>query len=99
MRKEGTIIGLTEVYTNRADLQSLCDQKITSLTYLALGCAHTLGITKAPPSVMRQLGRAKPSSDLLEDVQAEKKPKLVARDEHSLEEQRAFLGVYFILTM
>lgn len=82
-----------------ADVRSLYDQQITNLTYMALGCAHTLGITRAPPSVMRQLGRARAPADLMEGVGRRKKGLEGRSDEHSLEEQRAFLGLYFALTM
>lgn len=82
-----------------ADVSSLCDRQITSLTYAALGCAHTLGITRPPPSVMRQLGRARAPADILQRVETEKDKWEGRGDEHSLEEQRTFLGVYLILTM
>lgn len=85
-----------------ADVRALCDERITTLTYAALGCAYSLGVTVPPPSVMRQLGRARPPADLLQRAETEKekeKEERGRRDEHSLEEQRVFLGLYLALTV
>lgn len=90
-----------------ADVRSLCDERVTTLTYAALGCAHSLGVTAPPPAVTRQLGRARPPRDLLqraggdrEEGEGEGEGKVERRgDEHSLEEQRVFLGLYLALTV
>ncbi|KAM3557389.1 hypothetical protein MY1884_004543 [Beauveria asiatica] len=70
-----------------ADLQSLYDQQITNLTYLATGYAHNLGITKIPRELLKQIGMDNAPDDVraAKDINVPKAP--------SSDEMRAFLGV------
>ncbi|OAQ97106.1 hypothetical protein LLEC1_04369, partial [Akanthomyces lecanii] len=76
-----------------ADLQSLYDQQITNLTYLATGYAHNLGITKIPRELLKQIGMYNAPDDVraTKDINVPKAP--------SSDEMRAFLGVYYLLSM
>lgn len=78
---------------HRADLQSLYDQQVTNLTYLATGYAHNLGITKIPRELLRQIGMDNAPDDVraTKDINVPKAP--------SSDEMRAFLGVYYLLSM
>lgn len=78
----------------RADLRTLFDEQITNLTYLALGYAHNLGITKIPPSLLQQIGM----DDAPEDLRQTKRD-LIPAKMHSIEEQRTFLGCYCLLSV
>lgn len=75
----------------RADFKSLYDEQITTMTYLALGFAHNLGVTRIPHAVLKQIGLG----DGPEDVRASKES--LKQKMHSAEEQRAFLGCYSLL--
>lgn len=77
----------------RADLQSLYDQQVTNLTYLATGYAHNLGITKIPRELLKQIGMDNAPDDVraTKDINVPKAP--------SSDEMRAFLGVYYLLSM
>ncbi|KAK9438673.1 hypothetical protein VB005_06820 [Metarhizium brunneum] len=77
-----------------ADLRTLFDEQITNLTYLALGYAHNLGITKIPPSLLQQIGM----DDAPEDLRQTKRD-LIPAKMHSIEEQRTFLGCYCLLSV
>ncbi|KID85895.1 hypothetical protein MGU_07004 [Metarhizium guizhouense ARSEF 977] len=77
-----------------ADLRTLFDEQITNLTYLALGYAHNLGITKIPPSLLQQIGM----DDAPEDLRQTKRD-LIPTKMHSIEEQRTFLGCYCLLSV
>ncbi|KAK2593694.1 hypothetical protein QQS21_008602 [Conoideocrella luteorostrata] len=77
-----------------ADLRTLFDEQITNLTYLALGYAHNLGITKIPKTLLQQIGM----DDAPEDVRQTKKDMFTAKM-HSVEEQRTFLGCYCLLSV
>ncbi|KAJ3493399.1 hypothetical protein NLG97_g4755 [Lecanicillium saksenae] len=76
-----------------ADLQSLYDQQITNLTYLATGYAHNLGITKIPRELLKQIGMDNAPDDVraTKDINVPKAP--------SSDEMRAFLGVYYLLSI
>ncbi|KAM0668425.1 hypothetical protein ACQRIU_001987 [Beauveria bassiana] len=76
-----------------ADLQSLYDQQITNLTYLATGYAHNLGITKIPRELLKQIGMDNAPDDVraAKDINVPKAP--------SSDEMRAFLGVYYLLSI
>lgn len=80
----------------RANLNNLCDERVTTLTYMALGLAHTLGITKIPLPTLQRMGRDKKSA---EDIRKGGKGDTRRTKPHSLEEQRAYLGLYSILSM
>lgn len=77
-------------------MRNLCDEQVTTLTYLALGCAHTLGITKIPAPPLRRLGGR---GDAPEDIRKSSKLEQVKQKMHSLEEQRAFLGCFCVLAV
>ncbi|TQV93923.1 hypothetical protein V2A60_003920 [Cordyceps javanica] len=59
-----------------ADLQSLYDQQITNLTYLATGYAHNLGITKIPRELLKQIGMDNAPDDVraAKDINVPKAP-------------------------
>ena len=78
----------------RGDLEILYDTQITNLTHMAIGYAHNLGITKIPPAILQQIGM----DDLPEDVRHHKK-QVIAEHMHSLEEQRAFLACYCLISL
>lgn len=80
----------------RANLNNLCDERITTLTYMALGIAHTLGITKTPLPVLRKLDKDKKPA---EDIRKGGKGDTHGMRLHSKEEQRAYLGLYYVLSM
>lgn len=77
----------------RADLNGLVDQQVTNLTYLAIGYAHNLGITKIPRELLKQIGLDHAPDDvrngkIQQNLQA-----------HSSDEMRAFLGCYYLMSM
>ncbi|KAJ6443369.1 fungal transcriptional regulatory protein [Purpureocillium lavendulum] len=78
-----------------ADLRSLYDEQITTLTYLALGYAHNLGITRMPPALLRMIGM----DEAPEDVRQSKHDAMMQQNMHSTEEQRAYLGCYCLLSV
>lgn len=80
--------------TSRGDLEILYDTQITNLTHMAIGYAHNLGITKIPPAILQQIGM----DDLPEDVRHHKK-QVIAEHMHSVEEQRAFLACYCLISL
>lgn len=84
---------LSPTNNGRADLQSLYDQQITNLTYLATGYAHNLGITKIPRELLKQIGMDNAPDDVraTKDINVPKAP--------SPDEMRAFLGVYYLLSV
>ncbi|KAF9882407.1 hypothetical protein CkaCkLH20_00443 [Colletotrichum karsti] len=79
-----------------ADIKYFYDKQITRLVYLALGYAHTLNITRIPLSVLatRDAAAPKQPDDCFSD-------KLLAgmTTHHTLEEQRAFLGLFYVVTV
>ncbi|KAM5376864.1 hypothetical protein ACJZ2D_005351 [Fusarium nematophilum] len=70
------------------------DGQVTSLEYLALGYAHRLGITQIPPSLLEQIA----STNQPETSGFAAKTR-VPQTTHSLDEQRALLGLYCILSV
>ncbi|UNI15690.1 hypothetical protein JDV02_002201 [Purpureocillium takamizusanense] len=78
-----------------ADLRHLQDEQVTSLTYLALGYAHNLGITRMPPVLLRMIGM----DEGPEDVMRSKNQAMMPQSTHSTEEQRAYLGCYCLLSV
>ncbi|KAF6844818.1 tRNA processing endoribonuclease [Colletotrichum musicola] len=77
-----------------ADIKYFYDKQITRLVYLALGYAHSLGITRIPLSVLEANGRAAQPDDCF----AAKLASSMAQH-HTLEEQRAFLGLFCAVTV
>lgn len=62
------------------------------MTYLALGFAHNLNVTKIPLGLLQQLGM----DNAPEDVRMSKRA--LWKDAHSAEEQRSFLGCFCLLS-
>ncbi|KAL0942158.1 tRNA processing endoribonuclease [Colletotrichum truncatum] len=77
-----------------ADIKYFHDKQITRLVYLALGYAHSLGITKLPLSVLQLHGSVEQPDDCFAS-------KIAAsmKEHHTLEEQRAFLGLFCVVTV
>lgn len=81
-------------FFSRAELGNLYDEQITNLCYLALGYAHNLGITKIPLELLQQMGM----DNAPEDVLQTKKESFVAKL-HSMDEKRAFLGCFCLISV
>jgi hypothetical protein len=67
---------------------------MTNLTYLAMGYAHNLSITKLPLGMLHQMGKA----DAPDDARNAKVAEIMTKA-HSLEEQRAYLGCYYVMSL
>ncbi|OTA88000.1 hypothetical protein M434DRAFT_399201 [Hypoxylon sp. CO27-5] len=74
------------------------DQRITSLTYLAMGYAHNLAITRPPPTMQQKLLLAIHPKDVKEALIGHSFDS-VLEESHTPEEQRAFLGCQYLLSM
>ncbi|KAI0842461.1 hypothetical protein F5Y06DRAFT_284609 [Hypoxylon sp. FL0890] len=74
------------------------DQRITSLTYLAMGYAHNLAITRPPPTMQQKLLLAINPKDVKEAMLGHSF-NTVLEESHTPEEQRAFLGCQYLLSM
>ncbi|KAI1416121.1 hypothetical protein F5Y13DRAFT_177722 [Hypoxylon sp. FL1857] len=74
------------------------DQRITSLTYLAMGYAHNLAITRPPPTMQQKLILAIHPKDVKEALIGHSF-NTVLEESHTPEEQRAFLGCQYLLSM
>lgn len=79
---------------HRADLGGLYDQQITNLTFMAVGYAHNLGITKIPRAMLRKMG----IDDIPEDLKSSKTAEMMSKV-HSPDEQRTFLGCYCLASV
>lgn len=79
----------------RADIKYFYDKQVTRLVYLALGHAHSLGITKVPLPVLRS--RSADAAKQPDDCFAAKVTTGPTRH-HTLEEQRAYLGCFYVVT-
>lgn len=73
---------MTDAY--RAHLCLIGDEQVTKLSYLALGYAHSLGITKSFKDSDTNVGESTIAS---------------ADRANAVEESRAFLGLYCILSV
>lgn len=73
----------------RGNHSSYLDREITHLIYLAVGFAHNLGITRYPASSRERVKQAVSPDDF----------NTMADGFHSLEEMRAFLGCYYLLSV
>lgn len=75
----------------RADLSLYRDKQITHLTYLATGYACNLGLTQMPHT------SAEDTSDASEAILPWENSLLLASQKaHDVDEQRAFLGCYYL---
>ncbi|OTB01456.1 hypothetical protein M426DRAFT_323472 [Hypoxylon sp. CI-4A] len=74
------------------------DQKITYLTYLAMGYAHNLAITRPPPTTQQKMMVAVHPKDAKEAIMGHNLTS-VLEESHTPEEQRAFLGCQYLLSM
>ncbi|KAI0473139.1 hypothetical protein GGR56DRAFT_698122 [Xylariaceae sp. FL0804] len=74
------------------------DRKITQLIYLAVAQAHRLGITRPPPSSIQKVNLAVNPRDVHEVFQGRVLTD-VREERHTLEEQRAFLGCFYLLSV
>ncbi|KAI1875337.1 hypothetical protein JX265_004395 [Neoarthrinium moseri] len=74
------------------------DRYITNLIYLAVGLAHNLGITRLPPSCQQKVKQAVGAGDVDEAMRG-RALTTVAEEFHTLEEMRAFLGCYYVLSV
>ncbi|KAI2624858.1 hypothetical protein GGR54DRAFT_538529 [Hypoxylon sp. NC1633] len=74
------------------------DQRGTSLTYLAMGYAHNLAITRPPPTTNQKLMVAANPQDIKEAIVGHHLT-TVLEESHTPEEQRAFLGCQYLLSI
>ncbi|KAI1372905.1 hypothetical protein F4677DRAFT_431152 [Hypoxylon crocopeplum] len=74
------------------------DQKGTYLTYLAMGYAHNLAITRPPPTMSQKMMVAIHPKDIKEALVGHQLT-TVLEESHSAEEQRAFLGCQYLLSI
>ncbi|XDG04603.1 hypothetical protein ABKA04_004218 [Annulohypoxylon sp. FPYF3050] len=74
------------------------DQRITYLTYLAMGYAHNLGITKPPPTKQQKMMVTVNPKDAKEAIMGNHLNTLL-EESHTPEEQRAFLGCQYLLSL
>ncbi|KAI1099232.1 hypothetical protein F4804DRAFT_322439 [Jackrogersella minutella] len=74
------------------------DQKITYLTYLAMGYAHNLAITRPPPTTQQKMMVAISPGDAKEAIMGNHLTSIL-EESHTPEEQRAFLGCQYLLSM
>ncbi|KAK2730485.1 tRNA processing endoribonuclease [Colletotrichum kahawae] len=79
-----------------ADIKYFYDKQITRLVYLALGYAHSIGITRIPLSVLGCTGTANTSQP--DDCFASRMAASMTQH-HTPEEQRAFLGLFYVVTV
>ncbi|KAH7326350.1 hypothetical protein B0I35DRAFT_132422 [Stachybotrys elegans] len=70
------------------------ESAITHLTYLALGYAHNLGLTRIPLSILQQMGL----DNIPDDLRHSNLAAIISRT-HSSEDQRALLGCYYLVSM
>ncbi|CAI0653875.1 unnamed protein product, partial [Colletotrichum noveboracense] len=80
-----------------ADIKYFYDKQITRLVYLALGYAHSIGITRIPLSVLSSTGTAA-STAQPDDCFASRMAASMIQH-HTSEEQRAFLGLFYVVTV
>ncbi|KAJ4267475.1 hypothetical protein NW762_003582 [Fusarium torreyae] len=92
VEEEQTLDILQGILVIMAWAQKCCvdTSQIVNLAFLALGYAHNLGITQYPPSAIPRTGY----SEILSSAE-----KARQENTHSLEEQRALLGLYCVLSM
>lgn len=69
------------------------DSQITVLTYTALGLTHSLRLSKTPLGLLQQLGK----DNVLDDAFQLKD--YAASHDHSIEEQRAFIGLFCLMSL
>ncbi|KAI1389404.1 uncharacterized protein F4822DRAFT_398181 [Hypoxylon trugodes] len=74
------------------------DQKITYLTYLTMGYAHNLAITRPPPTMQQKMMVAVNPKDAREALIGHELT-TVLEESHTPEEQRAFLGCQYLLSV
>lgn len=74
------------------------DQKITYLIYLAMGYAHNLAITRPPPTMRQKMMVVIHPKDLKDALYASNLT-TVLEESHTHEEQRAFLGCQYLLSV
>ncbi|KAI0853098.1 hypothetical protein F5Y00DRAFT_225415 [Daldinia vernicosa] len=74
------------------------DQKITYLTHLAMGYAHNLAITRPPPTMQQKMTVAVNPKDVKEALMSYNMT-TVLEESHTPEEQRAFLGCKYLLSV
>ncbi|KAI1089299.1 hypothetical protein F5B19DRAFT_380845 [Rostrohypoxylon terebratum] len=74
------------------------DQRITYLTYLAMGYAHNLAITRPPPTVQQKMMVTMSPKDAKEAIMGSHLTTLLD-ESHTPEEQRAFLGCQYLLSL
>lgn len=78
----------------RAHRSHVGDEQVTNLVHLALGYAHTLGLTKVPFGVLERVEAKSAAQDVREKTQTMERGKT-----HSVEEQGALLGLYCLLSV
>ncbi|KAI2627355.1 hypothetical protein GGS26DRAFT_561496 [Hypomontagnella submonticulosa] len=74
------------------------DQKVTYLTYLAMGYAHNLALTRPPPTMQQKMMVAAYPKDAKEAMMGHTLT-TVLEESHTPEELRAFLGCQFLLSI
>ncbi|KAI0016186.1 hypothetical protein F4780DRAFT_798565 [Xylariomycetidae sp. FL0641] len=71
------------------------DRNLTQLIYLAVGHAHSLGLTRKPLSSCRKITIAVSPKDVREGLEGQKLSN-VTEESHTPEERRALLGCYYL---
>lgn len=69
------------------------DDQVTNLTHLALGYSHNLGLTRIPTESLRLAEKENSPQDTQQNA-----PTTDDHSTHSLEEQKAFLGTFCVLS-
>ncbi|KAI2466671.1 hypothetical protein F4781DRAFT_423896 [Annulohypoxylon bovei var. microspora] len=96
-RDLGLLQGLL-VYVAWGEPDFYFDQKITYLTYLSMGYAHNLAITRPPPTTQQKMMVAINPRDAREAIMGINLTTIL-EESHTPEEQRAFLGCQYLLSM
>ncbi|KAI1453677.1 hypothetical protein F4805DRAFT_469884 [Annulohypoxylon moriforme] len=96
-RDLGLLQGLL-VYIAWGERDFYFDQKITYLTYLAMGYAHNLAITRPPPTMQQKMMVAINPKDAKEAMMGSHLTTMLD-ESHTPEEQRAFLGCQYLLSL
>lgn len=96
-RDLGLLQGLL-VFIAWAEHDFYFDQKITYLTYLAMGYAHNIAITRPPPTMKQKMMVVVDPKDAKEAMLGHNLT-TVLEESHTPEEQRAFLGCQYLLSI
>ncbi|KAI0881665.1 uncharacterized protein GGS22DRAFT_54773 [Annulohypoxylon maeteangense] len=96
-RDMGLLQGLL-VYIAWGERDFYFDQKITYLSYLAMGYAHNLAITRPPPTLQQKMMVTINPKDAKEAMMGVHLTTMLD-ESHTPEEQRAFLGCQYLLSL